>query len=127
MKYDPERAPDPERWLALGEMERIEMVRRFHRGAAIRTPNDQIHAVVHVTVENQVAMGDEIPVAATLARLMGEGLSRHDALHAVGSILMGHLAAVHRGDVDMDAGDPNAPYYDQLEKLTRQSWHDEFG
>ncbi len=127
MKYDPDRAPDPEWWLALGEMQRIEMVRRYHRRAGIRVPNEQVHAVVHVTVETQVAMGDEIPVAATLERLMGEGLGRHDALHAVGSVLMWHLAAVTRGDVDMDAGDPNAAYYDELKKLTRQSWYDEFG
>jgi hypothetical protein len=127
VRYDPERAPDPEQWLALGELERIEMVRRFHRRAGIRLPNPEVHAIVHVTLENQVAMGDEIPVAATVARLMGEGLSRHDALHAVGSVLLQHMAALQSGEVDMEAGDPNARYYDRLKKLTRRSWYDEFG
>jgi hypothetical protein len=31
-------------------------------------------------VENQAALGDEIPVRGTLERLMGEGLDRHAAI-----------------------------------------------
>jgi hypothetical protein len=42
--------------------------------------------VFHVIVENQAAQGLETPVRRTLARLQAEGLSRHDAVHAVGSI-----------------------------------------
>src|SRR5437016_9813537 len=40
-----------------------------------------------VVVENQVALGDEIPVRRTLERLRAEGLDRHDAVHAAGSVL----------------------------------------
>jgi hypothetical protein len=54
-------------------------------------PNSSLHAAIHVVVENQVALGGEIPVQETLARLMGEGLSRHEAVHAVGSVLAGIL------------------------------------
>ncbi len=35
-RYDPERAPDPKRWLATAEADRLELIRRFHRKARIR-------------------------------------------------------------------------------------------
>ena len=43
-----------------------------HRPARIRLPNLRVHASLHVTVENQVLLGEETPVAAALLRLMGE-------------------------------------------------------
>jgi hypothetical protein len=49
----------------------------------------KLHGVAHVIVEKQVAMGDPPAAREALARLMGEGLDRHDALHAVGSVVMG--------------------------------------
>jgi hypothetical protein len=82
-KYDPDKTPDLDEWRGTGEAERIEMVRRYHRKAGIELPNEQIHAAIHVIVENQIAEGDRIPVRETLVRLMSEGLDRHDALHAI--------------------------------------------
>jgi hypothetical protein len=41
-------------------------------------------------VENQIAEGHESVVGA-MARLTCAGLSRHDALHAIGSVLAEHL------------------------------------
>jgi hypothetical protein len=58
------------------------------------------HAATHVVVENQAAMGDATAVPATLARLMREGLERHDAVHAIGSVLMQiifDMSTKHRG------------------------------
>jgi hypothetical protein len=49
--------------------------------------NDRIGATVHVIVENQVALGDAFPAKAVLIRLMNEGLDRHEAIHAIGSVL----------------------------------------
>jgi len=48
-----------------------------------------MHGVAHVIVENQIAAGDSTVEPVTLARLMREGLDRHDAIHAIGSVLMG--------------------------------------
>jgi hypothetical protein len=86
MTYDPDNAPPPTEWLGTDEGERVERVSVYHRRKRIDLPNLQLHAVIHVVVENQIALGETV-VADTLARLQREGLSRHDALHAIGSVL----------------------------------------
>jgi hypothetical protein len=88
-RYDASTAPDPQAWLELDEQERIELVIAYHRRYHLPMGQDpKMHGVAHVIVENQVAMGDATVVPATLARLMREGLNRHDAIHAIGSVLM---------------------------------------
>jgi hypothetical protein len=49
--------------------------------------------MTHVIVENQVALGEAYPVQSVLLRLMEEGLDRHDAIHAIGSVLAERLFA----------------------------------
>jgi len=122
-RYDPERAPDPKRWLATLEADRIELARRYHRKAGIRLPNEHVHAAFHGAVETQVAMGDETPAAATLERLMGEGLTRHDAIHAIGFVLAEHMYRVSKDEEDPDA-DPNERYYQDLRELTADAWRE---
>lgn len=124
MKYNPHKSPDPQRWQALDESSRIELVEQFHRNRRIELPDERLHAVVHVIIESQIAMGDELPVAATLDRLMREGLDRHDAIHAIGSVLTEHMWAMQQpGAIGLE-GDANRPYFEELEKLTKQVWHD---
>ncbi len=53
---------------------------------------------MHVVVENQIAMGDEIPVRDTLVRLMSEGLDRHDAVHAIATVLTNLIYASSKED-----------------------------
>lgn len=89
MHYDPAHEPDREQWSTLDEAERIAHVTEYHRRARIKLPNLRAHAAMHVAVENQALMGDETPVAATLVGMMNEGLDRHDAVHAVASVLSG--------------------------------------
>jgi hypothetical protein len=120
--YDPLEPPDPEEWQATDEQERIDLVESFHRRARVRLPNAKMHAVLHVMVENQIALGDEIPVKRTVQRLISEGLDRHDAIHAVGSALVGHLSdLLGRADGGVGA-DSNRPYYTALDQLTAKSW-----
>src|SRR4051794_5475721 len=88
--YDPDIAPDPTAWLALDEQELIQLAEAHHRAARIKLPNVQAHAALHAIVENQLAEGLESVVRA-MARLGTEGLSRHDALHAIGSVVAEHL------------------------------------
>ena len=117
MRYDPEVAPDPSRWQELDEDERIMLAEAYHWRAGIEVPSMTAHAIVHVIIENQVAMGDESPTRRTIERLMVEGLDRHEAVHAVGSVL-----AVHINDT-LKAGAPNNEAYNEaVERLTAESW-----
>ncbi len=84
--YDPDTSPPPTDWLGTDEGERIELVASYHHQKEIKSPNLQLHAPIHVAVENQLALGEGV-VFGTLARLQSEGLNRHDALHAIGSVL----------------------------------------
>ena len=81
-KYDPDTSPRPAEWLQLDEAERLEIVTAYHRRHRIRLPNAELQAVIHVVVENQLALGEEA-VARVVTRLETEGLSRHDAIHAL--------------------------------------------
>lgn len=118
--YDPQHAPDPDWWLALDEQERIDLARDHHRRARVRLPNAKMHAVFHAVVETQIAMGDELLVARTLDRLRAEGLDRHDALHAIGSVLARQLhAAMTEGETGVDR---NAAYRRDLDALSAEGW-----
>jgi hypothetical protein len=119
--YNPLRAPQPHAWSALDEIDQILLVRRYHEQARVELPNPEVHAVVHVVVENQAALGDETPVAATIERLMREGLDRHEAIHAVGTVLAQHLWEGMRGtEIDSDA------YFAEVAQLTAQSWFESY-
>jgi hypothetical protein len=119
-QYDPHKHVTPEHWLELDESDRIELVRRYHRRQKIRLPNETIHAVVHVIVENQVALGDAHPAKSVLLRLMKEGLGRHEAIHAIGSVLSEKLFEML--SEQKAGGDPNADYMEKLQSLTAESW-----
>jgi hypothetical protein len=120
MRYDPEKAPPAAEWLDTDEGERILLVRQHHHRAGIKVPGLRAHAAIHVVVENQLAMG--IPaVCNAMSRLRGEGLSRHEAIHAIGFVLSNHMWAAIREPLE---GDPNERYERDLEKLTVARWHE---
>jgi hypothetical protein len=103
MQYDAIEQPDPEIWLELDETERVDLVIDYHCRIGVQLETLELHAMVHMVVENQVALGEVTPVPETLDRLMHEGLDRHEAVHAIGSILMRILFdAVDKPD---DGGD----------------------
>lgn len=91
VEYDASQAPDGEAWELADESERTAAVQRFHQGLEVHppTPNPRLHAIIHVIVENQ--LGEPAPNAtrAAMARLRKAGLSRHEALHAVGMVVTG--------------------------------------
>lgn len=117
--YNPDVPPAPTDWLQTDEGDRIGLVTAYHRRRNIKLPNAQLHAVIHVVVENQLALGEEI-VVNTLARLQKEGLDRHDAVHAIGSVLAENLYELMRED---DAtGGLYRKYLARLERLTAEVW-----
>jgi len=118
--YDPDRSRAAADWLELDEGERIELVSSYHRRKKIHLPNAQLHAVIHVVVENQLALGEQV-VIETLARLQREGLSRHDALHAIGSVLAADLYELMQENSE-PTGDIYRQYLERLQKLTAKNW-----
>lgn len=126
LTYDADVGPDPEGWLSSDEDERIEAVAEYHRSLREphpATPSPQLHAGIHATVEYQIALGDETPVKATLERLLREGLERHDAIHAIGSVLAEHMWTLMRDEVETPVGtDPSQRYYTALERLDVEAW-----
>ena len=118
--YDPDTPRRSADWLQTDEGERIELVSSYHRREKVHLPNAQLHAVIHVVVENQLALGEEV-VVETLARLQREGLSRHDALHAIGSVLAADLYELMQESSEA-TGDTYRRYLDRLQKLTAKHW-----
>jgi len=119
MEYDPLRAPDPEQWLDLDEEERAVLVQIQHEESGEELENPVLHAMIHVVVENQLALADEV-VVATLERLQREGLDRHDAIHAIASVLMAQIWQA--GQTDHAGQMSSAVYHDALSHLTAKSW-----
>lgn len=85
--YDPEREPIASEWLALSEAERLRVVKNFHVTTRTKTPDVKGHAAVHVVVENQIAIGFG-PSCRAVTRLQEEGLTRHEAIHAIASVVL---------------------------------------
>lgn len=124
-KYDPLQAPDPEEWIALEETERIELVLAYHTQSESDMPNAYLHSTIHAVIEYQIAEGEKYPVKETLERLMQQGLDRHEAIHAIGSVLIKYLWEVGSGT--NAAGDFTNDYFEEVSQLTAQKWFDEFG
>jgi hypothetical protein len=119
MRYDPALPPNRDDWIGLDEGEQIALVCEHHRRAGIGVPNLRVHAAMHVAVENQVLMGDQTPVAATLTGLMAEGLDRHEAIHAIASVLAG---AMFDAVGAQGSGDVGAAYFREVAQLTAEKW-----
>jgi len=123
-RYDPEVAPVAADWLASDEGERLLLAERYHRDARVDLPKAarRMHASIHVVVENQLALNDE-PVVRTLARLTKEGLSRHEAVHAIGSLVAEHIYDLLKLKDPPDTA--RARYYAAIERLTAATWREQ--
>ena len=124
--YDPETAPDAQSWLELDEGDRITLAEAFHRREKIDLPNLQAHAVFHAIVENQIAM-EVAAVVRAVPRLMKQGLSRHDAIHALASVLAEHLHDQANAETEDTAEVSNARYEASIERLNATDWLASYG
>lgn len=118
--YNPLNEPDAEEWLALDEQEKIYLVEQYHRKARVRLPNLTLHATMHTIVENQIALGEELPVKRKMQQLMEEGLDRHKAIHAIAWILSQEMFRTMKSP-----GKPSnlsQSYFAALEDLTAENW-----
>jgi len=119
-RYHAEQAPDPDSWLAMDEYERIDLVQSFveMNETDIQKEAEKLHALMHVVVENQLAKAVE-PVPATMAKLIRQGLTRHDAIHAIGAVLFGGMYEIMKGNVKTWI---SQRYGKRLKKLTAERW-----
>jgi len=124
--YDPSIPPEPKAWLDLDELERIRLIEVFHRKQRDKPPNLKAHAAFHAIVESQLAEGVESVVRA-MSRLNGEGLSRHDALHAIGSVLAEELHDLVTVRADDSPEVAQARYDAAVERLSAAEWRRLYG
>jgi hypothetical protein len=80
--------------------------------------NPILHVTIHQTIENQLAAKDPPVVHETLERLMRSGLSRHEAIHAIGSVLSVEIWEILKQDRPYD----DARYERGLRQLDAQEW-----
>ncbi len=118
--YHPSQTPSPEEWLELDESLRTDLVRKSHEVAGIEFKEgaENIHSIIHVIVENQLAMNVE-PVPTTISRLTRQGLSRHEAIHAIGAVLSEDLFEVMKNNQEHNI----KKYRRRLDKLTAKRWN----
>lgn len=117
LSYDPDVAPDPETWLAAEEQVRMMACMQYHSRAGIEfdpETNPRLHAVLHTILENQIAGGAPPRVRRTVARLIDEGLSRHDAIHATSTVVVKFMTDGQQYDEDA--------YNHDLDEVTAEWW-----
>jgi len=117
--YHPSQRPSPDEWLELDESLRIDLVQKSHNAAGIEFEEgaENIHSVIHVVVENQLALkvGN---VPETMAKLARQGLSRHEAVHAIGAVISEDLFDMVKKNQEHDI----KKYRKRLDKLTAKRW-----
>lgn len=117
-EYNASKIPNPEKWLALDELTRLELVTEFVNKYEkhIEEQARRIHASLHVIVENQLAMKSE-PTPETYSRLIKQGLNRHEVIHAIGAVISEDMFNIMQGDKEQ-----GLKYQERLKKLTAKKW-----
>jgi hypothetical protein len=119
--YDADQPPDPSTWLAADEVVREKAVHAYHAGLTDHplTPRPGLHTALHMIVENQVAAGEPEETTATLRRLVGAGATRHEAIHAVASVVVREMDAVAKEKRRYD----RERVARELDRLRAGDWH----
>lgn len=120
--YDPTKTINGKEWLEIDETDRIQMIEDYHESLNLDWTDTSItlHCAMHVAVENQLA-GDEVPKAKqALARLIRQGLGRHDAIHAISAVLAKELHTAMR---NQEKELPLKNYSRKLDRITAKRWN----
>jgi hypothetical protein len=76
------------------------------------------HLLIHEMVEKQLAENDPPEVGRVLHRLLANGLSRHEAVHAIGTVVAREALAMLRQGRELD----KEVYVRELQSLTVESY-----
>jgi len=117
--YDADKDADPEEWLAMDEGEQHLWVGAYH---ALKKPHDlppdpEIHSIMHVVAETWLAADDPPEARPALARLIAEGLTRHEAIHAIAMVFADQIWEINQGRKPS-----NEEISRKLAGLDRASW-----
>ena len=77
-----------------------------------------MHSYMHVVVENQIATNVDL-VSETVTKLVRQGLSRHEALHAISAIVVEDIFDMLKGTKSEFCP---KKYRRKLEKITAKRW-----
>ena len=103
----------------------MRVVSTHHMVNSEKSGNAKAHAAYHVIVENQVAIGFG-PTVRAFERLQQQGLSRHECIHAVGSVIAEHLFSTMRETEAVDSKDVQAQINAAIERLDANEWRKTF-
>ncbi len=118
--YDAATPPEALAWLEMGEEARIQLVVDYHTSIGDVGDNARTHCLLHVIIENQIAMGGAMePVRERMRQLMAQGLDRHNALHALCYVLIRHMNWIAMSNIK---GDQDARYFREIRRMTAQKW-----
>jgi hypothetical protein len=123
--YDPEVTPDATEWLAASEEARIQLAQDFHVRAKIKLPGLKGHAAIHAIVENKIALNHP-PNIRAMKRLQTGGLSRHEAIHAIGSVIAEMFVKLHKNSDEIEEGELQPRVDAAIEALTAQNLKPQF-
>jgi hypothetical protein len=117
-EYTPGAGKTDDSWLSVDEDGRIEIIERYHdeHDDHPPAPNPRQHALYHNVIESQIAEDER--VADVYDHLVDEGVSRHNAIHAMGSVVQKYIKrAMKEGEpIDEEA------YRSELEALDPDEW-----
>lgn len=119
--YNPDEPLNKSEWLVLDDEERKRLVSNFHESSGEEFQDDgalAMHSYMHVVVENQIATNVDL-VQETITKLVRQGLSRHEALHAISAIIVKDIF-----DMLKETKSDFCPkkYRRKLEKITAKRW-----
>ncbi len=121
--YDPMQAQDAAAWLDTPPEERVRLVTEYHAAAGMSGTGLRVHCGLHVTVENQIAQRDPPETAEKLRQLMAQGLDRHQAVHAIASVVLAHMRKMIGRTADRPGREAlAATYVSGLKRMNARKW-----
>lgn len=99
--YDPEQVPDAD-WLLRSEEDRLSSIRLYHRAHPKPTQpaeDGPRHAWLHFWGETALCANLEPAFAEAFGAWIAVGLSRHEAIHALGECIAAQLDDARKGHV----------------------------
>lgn len=119
--YNPDKPLNVSEWLVLDDEQRKILVSNFHESTEEEFQDDgalTMHSYMHVVVENQIATNVDF-VPETVTKLVRQGLSRHEALHAISAIIVEDIFDMLKGTKSEFCP---KKYRRKLEKITAKRW-----